>query len=339
MKGVGAALAVLLIIFSLTACVSGHVPGITGGDEGIDNAFHVDDPLKSWAFYGTFANAGSVSYYEFHLEKGDRLWFSLFTPEKEIIYPQAVLIGPGIESTGELPAGVVVLENDGYIIVPVKFPDHPEYEPFTPSANYQWSKFEYIAEVPGTYYIAMVNKGTGPGSYAVAIGYREEFSVSEWVLIPISIANVRIWEGNSPVFVCGFPILIVLFGLLYLFRLKKEPVIVKTETLTGVTGALLYFAGSLFMLIQASIALFKTGFQASSGVTAVFILIPLVLGFLIMRYFLKPRGDPVKYQGMKLIVLGAIGLVFWSGYIIGPVLVIISGVKFLFNKRGRAKQP
>ncbi len=335
MNRVEAAFAVILIILSLTACVSGHSPILTGGNEGIENAVLIDDPLKSWALYGTFPDAGSVSYYAFSLEKGDRLWFSVFTPEKEVIYPQAVLIGPGIESTGEVPAGVVLLENNGYIVVPGKFPDVPEYEPFTPSANYQWSKFEYIAEVPGTYYIAMVNKGTGPGNYGLAVGYKEEFTLSEWVLIPLSIANVRIWEGSSPAFVVGFPLFIVWIGLLYLFRFKREPVRINPETLAGGTGGFLYVAGSVFMLIQACIALVKTGFEASFLVTAIFILIPMILGVLILRYMVKP----VRYQGIKLLLLGVLGLVVWAGYVAGPVLVILSGLMILFKRRGRAKQP
>ena len=335
MKWIEAAFAVLLIIFSLTTCVSAHSPVISGGNGGIDTAVHIDDPLKSWAFYGTFADAGSVSYYEFDLEKGDRLWFSVFTPEKDAVYPEAVIIGPGIESTGELPADVVVLENDGYIVVPGESPDIPDYEPFTPAANYLWLKYEYIAEVPGTYYIAMVNKGTGPGNYGLAVGYLEEFTISEWGLIPISTANVRIWEGNSPVFVVGFPLLVVIFGLLYLVRFKKETVRMNPETILGASGGLLYIGGSVFMLIQALMALYKTGFEATFGVTAIFILIPLILGALILRYMVKP----VKHQAIKLLVLGAVGLVVWAGYIIGPILVILSGVMILFEKRGRAKQP
>lgn len=207
----------------------------------------------------------------------------------------------------------------------------PDYEPFTPSANYQWSEYEYFAELPGTHYIAMFNKGTGSGNYGLAIGYREEFLISEWVLIPVSIANIRIWEGNSPAFVFGFPIFIVFPGLLYLFRIKKETVPIKPETLTGITGALLYIAGSVFMLIQAVIALFKTGFQASFGATAIFILIPLILGLLILKYYLKPEQNPVKKEGIKLIFFGIIGLIVWSGYIIGPFLAIISGLMILYK--------
>jgi hypothetical protein len=335
MNRVEAAFAVILIILSLTACVSGHSPILTGGNEGIENAVHIDDPLKSWALYGTFPDAGSVSYYAFSLEKGDRLWFSVFTPENDAVYPEAVVIGPGIGSGGELSACVFVPENNGYIVIPGKFPDFPDYEPFTPAANYQWLKYEYIADVPGTYYIAMVNNGTGPGNYGLAVGYKEEFTLSEWVLIPLSIANVRIWEGSSPAFVVGFPLFIVWIGLLYLFRFKREPVQINPKTVPGVSGGLLYIAGSVFMLIQGGIALYKTGFQASFGVTAIFILIPLILGFLILRYMVKP----IRYQGIKLLLLGALGLVVWAGYVAGPVLVILSGMMILFKRRGRAKQP
>lgn len=338
MRKGAAALAVILIVLSLASCAAAHAPQIIGADEGIQNAVHIDDPLKSWALYGTFPNAGSVAYYQFTLETGDRLWFSVFTPDILTVSPEAILIGPGIESSGEIPAGVAALENEGYLIIPGHAPNLPEYEPFTPAANYQWLQYEYIAEEPGTYFIAMVNNGTGPGNYGLAIGYREEFTPLEWVMIPLSIANIRIWEGNSPAFVIGFPLLIVIFGLVYLFRAKKEPAPITSETLAGSSGGLLYIAGSLFMLIQALMALGKTGFEASFWVTAIFILIPLILGCLVLSYYLRPQKKPGKYRWLKLLILGILGLVFWAGYVIGPVLVICAGLAALFDAKSREKK-
>ena len=327
MKRLEAAFAVILILLSLTAGVSAHSPVMTGENDGIEHALYVQDPFKSWAFYGTFPDAGSVSYYQFDLVKGDRVWFSVFTPKQDAVYPEAVLIGPGIEGGGELALGVVVLPDNGYIVIPGTKHDHPEYEPFTPAANYQWLKYEYIAEEPGTYYIAMVNKGTGPGNYGLALGFREEFTLAEWIMIPLSIGNVRVWEGSSPAFVVGFPVFVVLFGMVYLFRFKKEPLPIHPETLAGSAGGLMYLAGSGFMLIQALTAMMKTGFAGSFAVTAVFILIPLVMGGLILRYLIRPA----RYRGVKLLLLGGLGLAVWAGYVVGPVLVIAAGLKFLFD--------
>ena len=327
MKRLEAAFAVILILLSLTAGVSAHSPVLTGENQGIDHAFSVQDPFKSWAFYGTFPDAGSVSYYTFDLQQGDRVWFSVFTPTRDAVYPEAVLIGPGVEDAGELFPGVSVPAGSGYLVIPGTKPDHPEYEPFTPAANYQWMKAEYIAEVPGTYYIAMVNKGTNAGNYGLALGFREEFTLAEWIMIPLSIGNVRVWEGSSQAFVVGFPVFIVLFGMVYLFRFRKEPLPLHPETLAGSAGGLLYLAGSGFMLVQALMALMKTGFAVSFLVTAIFILIPLVMGVLILRYMMRP----VKYRGAKLILLGVLGVVVWGGYVVGPVLVICAGLKLLVD--------
>ncbi|WP_042696838.1 hypothetical protein [Methanocorpusculum bavaricum] len=227
----------------------------------------------------------------------------------------------GIFAAVSVPAG------SGYLVIPGTKPDHPEYEPFTPAANYQWLKAEYIAEVPGTYYIAMVNKGTNAGNYGLALGFREEFTLAEWIMIPLSIGNVRVWEGSSQAFVVGFPVFIVLIGMVYLFRFKKEPLPLHPETLAGSAGGLLYLAGSGFMLVQALMALMKTGFAGSFLVTAIFILIPLVMGVLILRYMMRP----VKYRGAKLILLGVLGVVVWGGYVVGPVLVICAGLKLLVD--------
>ncbi len=181
----------------------------------------------------------------------------------------------------------------------------------------------------------MVNNGTRSGNYGLAVGYKEEFTLPEWVMIPISIVNIRIWEGNSLAFVIGFPLLIVVFGLVYLFRVKKKPVPITVETLAGSAGGLLYIAGSLFMLIQTLMALGKTGFEASFGVTAIFIVIPLILGCLILRYYLLPQKKSGKYRWLKLLILG---LVFWAGYVIAPVFVVCGELSALFDAKNWEKK-
>jgi len=35
------------------------------------------------------------------------------------------------------------------------------------------------------------------GKYGIAIGYKEEFTLSEWLLIPIDVINIHQWEGQS----------------------------------------------------------------------------------------------------------------------------------------------
>lgn len=82
MKGGEAALSVLIIIFSLTACVSGHVPEIKGGNEGIENAVYLDDPFKSWAFYGTFEIPDRFHTMNFTLKKGKGYGFQYLHPKK-----------------------------------------------------------------------------------------------------------------------------------------------------------------------------------------------------------------------------------------------------------------
>lgn len=89
---------------------------------------------------------------------------------------------------------------------------------------------------------------------------------------------------------------------------------------------------------QAMLALGKTGFEASFSVTAVFILIPSVLGCLVLRYYVRPRKKPVRYRWLKLLILGILGLVVWAGYVIGPILVICAGLKALFDAKSREKE-
>ena len=72
-------------------------------------------------------------------------------------------------------------------------------------------------------------------------------------------------------------------------------------------------------------------------VTLMFIAGPIILGiFAIMEGIRQPRPDSLLKSGIKMVVIGLLGLLFWAGLILGPVLALVSGVLIL-AKHGVAK--
>lgn len=323
--------AVMMISVLAALPVQAHVPVIAGTEEGPGNAVYISDPTKSWAFYSSFDEADSVIYYRFNLDEGDRLWVSVFTPGRNGVFPGVVISGRGIDgNTGELPAGVEIEKDAGYISVGGVYPEKPGYEPFTPSANYRWLEYEYIAGKPGDYYVALVNSGTSGGSVGLAIGYREEFSPAEWLLIPASKMRIAIWEGYDPAFIILFPVFVVMAGLLWFHYSGPANILKRPASLSGISGGLLYIAGGLFTTVQAVYAISGAGASSSAVATAVLTAVPILLGILALRISLKACASEDLRSGILMIASGITGFVFWAGYIIGPVLCIVSGALMIF---------
>jgi hypothetical protein len=59
-------------------------------------------------------------------------------------------------------------------------------------------------------------------------------------------------------------------------------------------------------------------------VTLMFALIPIILGYVILRTLLKKIENLKKTQRVVLVICGALGLVFWAGFLIGPILAILT---------------
>jgi hypothetical protein len=61
-----------------------------------------------------------------------------------------------------------------------------------------------------------------------------------------------------------------------------------------------------------------------------FIAGPILLGiFAINEGIRKPQPDSLLRSGIKMVVIGLLGLLVWAGLIIGPVLALMSGILIL----------
>jgi len=311
----------LIILAVLTPSCFAHIP-ITGEGYGLDDAVVINDPLKSWVIYTEFKDARPL-YYKFDLSADDLLKAGLLTVDKEFV-PDLTILGLGLPSDFdesfkdefEIPEGYGLLHIHG------EAQEHKEYEPFTPSSYYQVLSVEFTVNETGTYYL-IVDSAKGSGKVGVVIGYRESFTVLEWLKVPFDVAFVHHWEGQDYLFIL-LPLILIFFGGLLLnchyFKINLD-----WSKALAFMGSLTYFGSAIIILVQMIIGLIGATYDSLVLVTPFFILLPALLGYSILRKVLKPELS--NWQKVRLFLYGLIGLIFWAGYLLGPVLVMISALK------------
>ena len=101
-------------------------------------------------------------------------------------------------------------------------------------------------------------------------------------------------------------------------------------------AGLLYLGGAAMTATSQIIhAVQVTGYTKEVILTLMFIAGPIILGiFAIMEGIRQPRPDSLLKSGIKMVVIGVLGLLVWAGLIIGPVIALVSGV-FILGKHFR----
>jgi hypothetical protein len=317
----------ILILIILAPISSAHVPVKAGENDSPKSALHIDDPLKSWAIYDELDCLCAVRYYKFDLKAGDLLRISIFTPEEEVFAPNLAIMIPGSEFNQSLPYFVEIPNGYGTVFIPGARPDRPGYEPFTPSSHYRIMDFDETVNTSGTYYLAVFDPDAS-GKFGIAIGYQESFTLEEWVMVPFDVVNIHLWEGQD-VWVIFTPLIAVLVvGKIFLywrmFKLKKLP-----KSMNGFIAsfaAIIYIGTSAMLFYQMVYSLSKgPDGAAGAAVTFLFILIPILLGILILKLYLKDE-EPKVFDRIKIMIYGVIGIFIWAGFLVGPMLLIISGL-------------
>jgi hypothetical protein len=325
----------LCLFFLLLAgigIVSAHSPLAVGSNEDIANATLISNPEKSFVLYTELHEGGEAQYYYFPMKKGENLYGSFQVPGPGSMVPDIVIIGPGIKPEGNVPSFIEVPAGSGAMVIPGKTPGKPSYEPFSPQPIYETGRFNVTIPVDGDYYIAVY--GPTGGKYSLAPGFLEQFTATEWLLIPFSVITIHLWEGQSPWMVFAPLIVVVIGGLALLFMYRKkiglhhDPI----RWMILLSG-LLYLGGAAMTALQIVHAVRVTGYGNEVLVTIMFIAGPVILGiFAIMEGMRQPRPDSLSKSGIKMIIIGILGLLLWAGLIIGPVLAIISGVLILVKQ-------
>jgi hypothetical protein len=313
-----------LMVFVIPA--GAHVPLGVAGNTDLKTAFSIDDPSKTYVIYGILENTGDTAYYRFSLKAGDRLDLSLTNAGPLSPVPDMIILSPGVagkhakvSSINEIPAGYDALLVNGHASVPV------EYEPFTPAAVYEVASYSSVIQTPGIYYVAIVSKENDT-HYSFAPGYKEEFSPSEWVLVPVSTIRTHIWEDQSILAILAPFISVFILGIIVIARREhrkgsRTGTVFWLATLAG----LLYLGGAALTLVQMFRVLQITGPQSLAIVTLIFAAVPAVLGIFALR--LSRRPTPLSLRDrISLCTIAVLGFVFWAGLIIGPVCAMIAAL-------------
>jgi len=186
-----------------------------------------------------------------------------------------------------------------------------EYEPFTPAAIFNVASYSENITQPGT---------------SIAVGYLEEFSVSEWIRVPICVINTHIWEGQSIIVIFVPFLAIMILGLIIIAKREQTNQIKKPLSfwLASIAG-LCYLGGASIVLVQMVRGLMVTGFSSGVFVTIILTFIPILPGILALR--IARSSSPLSRKDrFSLGIIGLLGLLFWAGLIIGPVIAIIAAL-------------
>jgi hypothetical protein len=159
------------------------------------------------------------------------------------------------------------------------------------------------------------------GRYVLATGYLEEFSIAEWVMVPIQVLSIRIWQGQ-PLALVLFPILGTVAAGMYWFWKKKSPFLPAPGAWLLATAGFTYIGSGVLVFAEMVVAGLVTGLVASMVVTVLFAALPILLGVLMVRKaFFLIQAPSWRDRGLVMLY-GILGFIFWAGAIIGPVLAI-----------------
>ena len=302
----------MLTLCLLSAIGSAHVPEIAGGQVTV-----VPDAAKSYAWYGILEDGDDVNIYLLTVEEGGDIRISLSTPDRETA-PALALTGPGIDGAAPLPGGIVLPKGQGSIVIPADRQAVASYEPFTPMALYERASLSIRAPVAGEYPVLVSGD---EGRYTLATGYLEEFSIAEWVLVPVQVLSVRIWQGQ-PLPLVLLPVIgSVAAGIIW-FRKRTDGIRLWPGAWLLAVAGFSYIGSAILIIAEMILAGMVTGPDGAMIVTVFFAALPLVIGYLMVRNAGRLIGPPSLRDRGVILLYGILGFVFWAGVIIGPMLAI-----------------
>ncbi|MDO8871517.1 MAG: hypothetical protein Q7V05_02140 [Methanoregula sp.] len=312
----------LFIILCFALPVNAHLPVSADGNTDINTALTIEKPTMSYVIYGHLHEAGEVDYYQLKMNPNERLVLSLMTPGYNAPVPDMIVVSPGTAVSFEgLPQQVSVPQGYGAEIIRGRPPHIAEYEPFGPAPVFEVAYYSKEITAPGLYYLAVVSTADET-RYSIATGYEEEFTPSEWVLVPVNVISTHLWEGQSILAILTPFLAVVILGFVVISRREKRRGSHLTHScwLATIAG-LCYLGGAAITLVQMVRALAVTGPSSSVALTLVFALIPVTLGVWALRLGRSSSRRTILDRAF-LVLIAILGLIIWAGLIIGPVLAI-----------------
>jgi hypothetical protein len=324
------ALLVVALVLVPVATALAHSPVFPEENHSLATAYQIDDPAKSWATYTALEHPDSGDYYRFTMSSGDRITVSLLTPDSPSdsgFLPSFALLVPGSDRNDSVPAYIEVPAGYGTIVVDGTDPGRAAYEPFSPGWYYELASLTMNAPSDGTYYVVVFDSTQKTGHYGLPVGYVEEFTPMELIMIPYNVHVVYVWEGQNR-FVTLLPIILtVVIGGIILYWRSRRGVAPK-----GVSKWLAAFAGLAFLgsaastIYQMLVAFSVTGATGEAAFTLIFVAISIVLGVLTLMYAVREKPSLTVWRRVALIAIGVVALFTWSGLYFGPALAISAGL-------------
>lgn len=175
----------MLVFLASIAPAEAHRPLQIGGPP--SPALTVRDPEVSQVIYAEL-QAEQVDVIRFQGKEGQRIVLQLGIPELERLkdfQPVVALLGPGLPRAEGLPFG----SEQGAKLYPFQA-DRPFFEHFTRTSSRMAPPFEISLPATGEYLVSVFSR-RGSGKYWLAIGEKEVFGVRDWLMLPLTIWNVR----------------------------------------------------------------------------------------------------------------------------------------------------
>lgn len=312
---------VVVVLVLLAAPVAAHVPSFPENNSSPDDAVAVPDPVKSWAFYDSL-DAGEVKYYRFTLQSGERLRVGTFTPQADQFTPSIVVMSSSVTGSGSVPPGVTVPDGMDAIVVEGERPDAARYEPFGPSATYHTARVDRRVETETTFVIAIYEPDNRTGPAGVAIGYSEEFSITEFATVPFDLVSSHLWENQHPLLAIGPFLLTMLAGIGLLGRRWQDDWGLKSVRIPMSIAGVLIGGTGVNTAVQMGLALAETGPTPGAILTAMFVLVPIGAGGWVLRLARQADCRLTTERRIGIGIAGGLSLLTWAGFIVGPAMLL-----------------
>lgn len=328
----------LTILFTLALIIPStvaHVPISAQDGETLETAFFIEEPTKSWVIYSELHGDGHPQYFAFEMEAGTRIRMLLSIPvtaDPSSFTPSIALMGPGITNSSSIPGDLEIPESSGVMIIESDATT-PAYEGFTPTSFYSLIDIDMQAPATGEYYFA-VYEPEDEGSFSVALGYVETFTLSEWLLVPLNVMTIHQWNGQSMLSILAPMIATFVIGMVFLLKRKNElQELENGVSWIGAVGALLFFGSGITIFYQIVLAaLFAVDLQVI--ISILFGILPILLGVFTIRIVLTENWQRTRSKQIRLLLLGIIAPFLWAGLLIGPVFVMSSAIlAFVISSR------
>ena len=293
MKRLSSSLIILILALAIVPTASAHAPIGSGDNESLATATRVTDPTKSWAIYGALHEGGEANYYQFDAAQGQHIHLTLLTTtaaEDATFTPSLVLMGPGLPSQGTVPSFVQTPPGAAVLAQSGARPAQATYEAFGPSAYRQLADLALDAPASGTYVVAVQNADRG-GHYGLAIGDRESFTLSEWLLNPFSLLSVYTWERQNLALLLAPALAVLALGLWLLVRRHLGGRRLDLMGWLAALAGLACLGTGATVLSQMLWSLSQAPADGLVIVTVLFALLPALVGGLTLRLAVRSAGQ------------------------------------------------